>query len=56
MSKEYTCDVTVCFAINNFKAKNEKDYIQKVKNSFKEQYDIWVTDREITNIREKTNE
>ena len=52
MSKQYTCDVTVCFCINNFNADSEKEYMQKVKNSFKEQYDIWLTDREITNIKE----
>ena len=31
MSKEYTCDVTVCFCINNFNADSEKEYMQKVK-------------------------
>ena len=40
MSKNYICDVTVCFGINNFEANNEKEYIQKVKNSFEEQYNI----------------
>ena len=52
MSKNYICDVTVCFGINNFEADNEKEYIQKVKNSFEEQYNILLTDKEISNIQE----
>ena len=33
--KEYLCEVSICFAGNNFEANNKKEYIDKVKESFK---------------------
>ena len=49
--KEYTSVVKLEFGCNNFEAKSKNDYIQKVKNSFKEEYDIRLADEEITEIK-----
>ena len=51
--KTYYCDVDLKFSGNNFEAKNKQEYIQKVKDSFKQEFNINLTDKEIINI---TNE
>ena len=51
--KTYYCDVDLKFSGNNFEAKNKEEYIQKVKDSFKQEFNINLTDKEIINI---TNE
>ena len=50
--KEYTCDVVLKFSINNFEANNKEDYITKVKDSFKDEYNLDIVDFEIINIEE----
>ena len=54
--KEYYCEVSICFAGNNFEANNKKEYIDKVKESFKEEFNIDLVDEEIQNIVIKTME
>ena len=51
--KEYTCVVKLEFSCNNFEAKSKKEYIEKVKNSFKEDFNIHLTNKEITEIEVK---
>tara|TARA_B100001559_G_scaffold254668_1_gene218671 strand:+ start:643 stop:816 length:174 start_codon:yes stop_codon:yes gene_type:complete len=48
--KNYYCDVDLKFGGNNFEAKDKKEYIQKVKDSFKQEFNINLTDKEIKNI------
>ena len=48
--KEYTSVVKLEFGCNNFEAKSKKEYIEKVKNSFKEEFNIHLTNKEITEI------
>jgi len=50
--KEYYCEVSICFAGNNFEANNKKEYIDKVKESFKEEFNIDLVDSEISKIEE----
>lgn len=51
--KEYTSVVKLEFGCNNFEAKSKKEYIEKVKNSFKEEFNIHLTNKEITEIKVK---
>ena len=54
---EYYCAVNICWAGNNFEAKNKEEYIQKVKDSFKEEFGITIVDDEIKDItKEKEDE
>ena len=48
--KEYTSVITVSFHINCHEAISKKDYIEKLKLQFAEQYDINLRNHEITNI------
>ena len=48
--KEYTSVVKLEFSCNNFEAYSIKEYKQKVKNSFKQEFDINLQDNEITEI------
>ena len=48
--KEYTSVVKLEFSFNNFDASSIKEYKQKVKNSFKEEFNINLKDNEITEI------
>ena len=48
--KEYTSVVKLEFGCNNFEAKSKKEYIEKVRNSFKEEFNIYLTNKEITEI------
>jgi len=54
--KEYLCEVKLVFGGNNFEANNKKEYIDKVKESFKEEFNIDLVDEEIQNIVIKTME
>ena len=54
--KEYLCEVKLVFGGNNFEAKNKQEYIKKVKDSFKEEFNIDLVDEEIQNIIIKTME
>ena len=49
--KEYVCEVNLIFSGNNFEAKNKKEYVKKVKDTFKEQFNIEIDDKEIVNIQ-----
>ena len=48
--KEYLCEVKLVFGGNNFEAKNKQEYIKKVKDTFKEEFNIDLVDEEIQNI------
>ena len=52
--KTYYCDVDLKFGGNNFEAKNKKEYIKKVKESFKQEFNIYLTDKEIKNVQSNT--
>ena len=54
--KEFACVVSIQFYGNNLEAKNEADYIAKVKELFKEEYNINLSDDEIGEIEEMENE
>ena len=49
-TKEYTSVVKLAFSFNNFEANSKKEYITKVKNSFKQEFNIDLTNKEITQI------
>ena len=53
MSKEYTSIVKLEFGCNNWEANSKNDYIKKVKNSFKEEFNIDLKDSEIIEIEVK---
>jgi len=53
MNKEFTCVVKLEFGGNNFEAKNEKDYKDKVRESFKNEFGIDLVDDEIKEIEEQ---
>lgn len=53
--KEFACLVTLQIYGNNFEAKDEAEYIEKVKASFKEEYNINLSDDEIGEIEEMVN-
>ena len=53
--KEYTSVITLSFGGNNFEAENKEEYIKKVKESFAEEYDIWLSGKEISDIEEVTD-
>ena len=48
--KKYYCDVDIKFGGNSFEAKSKKDYIEKVKENFKQEFNIDLIDEEIKNI------
>tara|TARA_R100001230_G_C5554375_1_gene80978 strand:+ start:381 stop:599 length:219 start_codon:yes stop_codon:yes gene_type:complete len=54
--KEYTSVVKLEFSCNNFKANSIKEYKQKVKNSYKREFDIDLQDNEITEIEQFENQ
>jgi len=47
---EYTSLITIVFSINNLEADSVEDYKQRLKENFKEDFNIELTDDEITNI------
>ena len=49
--KTYYCEVDIKFGGNSFEAKSKEEYIKKVKNSFKEEFNIELKDNEIKNIK-----
>ena len=49
--KEYRCEVNLTFSGNNFEAKNKKEYVEKVKDTFKDEFNIELDDKEISNIK-----
>ena len=48
--KEYYADVRVEWG-TSFEADNKEDFIEKLKNQFKEDYNINLTDDEIHNVQ-----
>lgn len=52
MAKEFTCLVQLSFNGNNYEADNVEQYKQKVKDNFLQEFDITVTDDEISCIEE----
>jgi len=55
-TKEFSSVVSVQFYGNNLEAENESEYITKVKALFAEQYNINLSDDEIGEIEEMTDE
>ena len=54
--KTFNCLVTLKESINNVEAKNEAEFIDKVKDIFYEEYNIQLEDYEITEIKGVSNE
>lgn len=52
MAKEFTCLVQLSFNGNNFEANSIKEYKQKVKDNFLQEFDIHLSDHEISCIQE----
>ena len=52
MTKEFTSVITLNIGGNNFEAQNQEDYIQKLKASFLENFNIELNDSEINEIEE----
>lgn len=48
--KEFTSDIKLIFSGNNHPADNKKEYIEKVKSQFLDEFGIKLIDQEITNI------
>ena len=53
MAKEFTCLVELSFGGNNYEADNVEQYKQKVKDNFLQEFDIHLSDHEISCIEEK---
>ena len=52
MTKEFTSIVTVEFAYNNRVAESKEEYIELLKEQFRDDYNIELSNSEITNIEE----
>lgn len=50
--KEYTAVVSVAFAGNNLEAYSKEHYIQKLKDSFMDEFGLDIEDEEISEIKE----
>ena len=48
--KTYYCDIDIKFGGNSFEAKSKREYMEKVKENFKQEFNIDLTDEEIKNI------
>ena len=48
--KEYYADVRISWG-TSFEAKNKKDFVVKLKEQFKDDYNIELTDDEIHNVQ-----
>ena len=51
--KEYSCNVTLKFCGNSLQAKNKKEYIKVLKETFYDELGLEISDKEITDIEEK---
>lgn len=49
---KYTCKITLVFEGNGYEAESEKDYKDKVKDNFFEEFGINLIDKDISNIEE----
>mgnify|MGYP003625627600 CR=1 len=54
--KEYTSEITVTWSINNHRATSKEEYIETLKLQFKEDFDIYLEDSEITHVQESEEE
>ena len=52
MTKQFTSIVTVEFAYNNRVAESKEEYIELLKEQFRDDYNIELSNSEITNIEE----
>ena len=50
--KEYISTITLKISGNNITAKNKTDYIEKLKDNFKEDYNLDIYEEEIKDIEE----
>ena len=50
--KEFESVVTIVWDCNNIEAKDQADYIRRLKESFYESYNIDLMDSEISDIKE----
>ena len=53
--KTYSCNVDIKFGGNSFEAQSKKDYVEKVKENFKQEFNIDLIDEEIKNIRREND-
>jgi|AP82_1055514.scaffolds.fasta_scaffold360309_1 hypothetical protein len=52
IDRKFQCNVKLEFTGNEFTAESKEEYVQKVKDSIKEEFDIDVDDSEIHNIKQ----
>ena len=52
MPKQFTSIVTVEFAYNNRVAESKEEYIELLKEQYRDDYNIELSNSEITNIEE----
>jgi len=48
--KEFTSTIKIEFSFNNLEAENKEEYIEKLKNQFYEDFNIELSNGEITQI------
>ena len=56
MTKQFTSIVTVEFAYNNRVAESKEEYIELLKEQYRDDYNIELSNSEITNIEEIEHE
>ena len=56
MTKQFCSIVTVEFAYNNRVAESKEEYIELLKEQFRDDYNIELSNSEITNIEELEHE
>tara|TARA_R100000687_G_C6428483_1_gene154494 strand:+ start:1021 stop:1191 length:171 start_codon:yes stop_codon:yes gene_type:complete len=50
--KEWACEIEINFNQFGIEAETKEEFIQKTKELFREEYNIYLNDSEITNIQE----
>mgnify|MGYP003151269439 FL=1 len=48
--KEFTSTIKIEFSFNNLEAENKEEYIEKLNNQFYEDFNMYLSDCEITQI------
>ena len=54
--KEWSCEIEVHFTHHGIEAKSKEDFIESIKDIYKEEYNLDLKDHEIKNIQEITND
>ncbi len=54
--KEWACEIEVNFNHHGMEAETEEDFVELIKDFYREEYNLLLKDHEIKNIQEITNE